>query len=150
MNLSMLPHFFFIIIIFGTILLCYSFITILLTLVVFTRLWLIIRWIRSRLLLIILLIMLFTLLPITIWFSFTKIVFLWNYYISTYWWIFCTYFCSITNNSNLFVFSRLFVAMIIHVFGKVWCNVKWPFFILLFLLYKIKHNCFDNLQWKKN
>ena len=126
MDIAMFYHFVSIIIIFGTSFLCYSILMVLLTLVVFSRLWLIITWISIRLWLIIGLIMLSTRLPIMIYFPFTKL-FLCNYYIYSNWWKNCTYFCRITYNSNLFIFNRLFIAVLINIFGGLWCTVKWTF-----------------------
>ena len=84
----MIFHFVFIIIIFGTSLLCSSILVILLTLVIFSRLCLIIQLISSRLWLIIRWILLSKILPIMNWFSFTKTISLCNYYIYANCWKF--------------------------------------------------------------
>ena len=39
----------------------------------------------------------------------------------------CTYCWSSTNNSNIFIFTRWFIAMIINLCGRVWWNFEWPF-----------------------
>ena len=83
------PKFVTIIIIFGTSLLCSSILTILSTLVVSSRLRLIIWWSSIRLWLIIRWIVLSTIFPTTILFYYTKTVCLWNFYISANWWKFC-------------------------------------------------------------
>ena len=126
MNISMLSHFVSIIILFGTRFLCYSILMILLLLIVFSRLCLIIRWISIRFWLIIIWFMLSTILRIIICFSFTKTICFWNYYILANWWKTCTYCWSITNDSNIFIFNRWFISMIINIFGRGLCTVKWP------------------------
>ena len=153
MDIAMCYHFVSIIIIFGTSFLCYSILIVLLTLVVFSRLWLIITWISIRLWLIIGLIMLSTRLPIMIYFPFTKL-FLCNYYIYSNWWKTCTYFWRITNNSNIFIFNRRFIAMLINIFGIVWRTVKWTFgccccsWTCLKYLFRYLYNKFPFLDMK--
>ena len=127
MNISISPHFVSIIVVFGMSLLCSSILTILLTLVVSSRLWLIIGRISSNSWLIIRWIIFSKRLSIMILLSFTKTICLWNYYISANWWKNCTYFCRITYNSNLFIFNRLFIAVLINIFGGLWCTFKWTF-----------------------
>ena len=123
----MFPHFVSIIIIIGTSLFYCYILTILLMLVVFIRLWLIIWWIGIRLWRTIRWIMLSTILPIMIWFYFTKTIYLRNDYIYANCYKTCTYFWSSTNISNLFIFNKLFISMFI-LLERVWCTVKWPLF----------------------
>ena len=123
MNIAMFYHFVPIIIISGYILLCSSIMTIMLTLVVSSRLWLIIRWI-----------MLSTRLPITIQFSFTEVTYLWNFYISANWWkvtlIAGLVPIIIISSSS----SGDFVLVLINIFGRVWCTVKWNIFVVVVLV----------------
>ena len=98
MNISMSHHFFPIIIISRRKLLCSSIMKILLTLVVSSRLWLIIRWIMFS-----------TRLPINIWFPFTKAMCLWNFYIYANWWKSSTDFWPSTDNFKFFIFNSWFL-----------------------------------------
>ena len=91
---------------FQIILLCYHILTILLTLVASTRLWLIIRSISSRLWLIIRWIMLYTTFLIVILFSFTKMMCLWNFYILANLWNISTDCWQSADDSNIFIFNR--------------------------------------------
>ena len=127
MNIAMFPHFVSIINILGMRLLCYYILTILLTLVVSSRLWLIIRWISIKFWLIIRWIMLSTIFPIMILFYFTKMMCLWNYYIYSNFLKTCNYFWLSTDNYNIFIFDRWFISMLINIFGRVLCIVKWTF-----------------------
>ena len=140
MNIAMISHFFYITIISGRSLFCYSIITIRLILIVSSRLCLIIRWISIRN-------MLSTILPIMILFSFNKMMCLWNYYICDNWWKTCTDFWRSTNNSNLLIFNSWFISILVNIFGRVWCTGKLTFLLLLNLDI-LKHN-FLNLQWNK-
>ena len=149
MNIAMFCHFFSIMLIFGTILLYYFILTIMLTFVVSIKLWLIIRWISIRLCFIIWLIVFSKVLPIVILFSLTKNMCLWNHYIYDNWWKTCTCCWSSTDIYNLFIFNRWFFEMIINIFGIVLCTVKWPLLLLLLLLEILKHNCVDKLKMKE-
>ena len=131
MNIAMCYHFVSIIIITVTSLLWLYIRMILLTLAVMIRLCLITQWISSKLWFIIRWIMLLMILKIMIWFSFTKTICVWNYYIFSNRWKTCTYFWSSTNNSNLFTFNMWFIAMFINMFRGVLCTVKWPVLLLL-------------------
>ena len=97
MNIAMFSHFFPIIFISGRILLCSSIITIMLTLVVSRILYLVILWIMFS-----------TILPIMIWFNFTKAIFLWGFYISDHLWKRFTGLWPSIDNFNLFIFNRWF------------------------------------------
>ena len=136
MNTAMFSHFFLIIIIFGTSLLCSSILKILLTLVVSIRLCLIIPWISIMLLLIIRWIILSMRFPIMIFVSFSKIVCLWDLYISANWWNTSTYCWCITNNYNIFIFNRWFFAVLINIFGIVWFTIELTSFC-----------CFTSKSW---
>ena len=116
MNISMLSHFSPFTIISGRSLLCSSTMAILLTLVLSSRLWLIIQWIMLSIRLIIM-----------IWFSFTEVTCLWNFYISANVWKSFTDFWPSTDNTNHFIFTRLFFAMLINIFGRVWGTVRRTF-----------------------
>ena len=98
MNFAMFPHFSPIIMSSGRSLLCSSIRTIMLTLVVSSRLWLIIQWI-----------MLSTILKIAIWFPVTKMMCLWNFYISANWRKGSTNCWISTDNFNVFIFNKWFL-----------------------------------------
>ena len=98
MNIATFSHFFLIIISSGSILFCSSIMAITLNSVVSSSLWLVIQ-----------LIMLSTRLTITIWFTSTKSICLWDFYISTNWWKISTDCWPSTNNLNLFIFNRWFL-----------------------------------------
>ena len=112
-------HFVPIIIIYGSSLFCSSIMMILLTLVVSSRLWLILQWIMFSIRL-----------PITIWFPFTKARCLWNLYISANLWKRSTDCWPSTNNFNLFIFNRLLFFMLSHIFWRLWCTVKCTFVVV--------------------
>ena len=138
MNIATFTHFLPIIIISGRRLLCSSTMTIMFTLVVSSRLCLIIRWL-----------MLSTRLPIMIWFYFTEAICLQNFYISANEWKLSTDLWPRTNNYNIFIFKSWFLDIPINIFGRIQCTVKCHFLMLLLYLDILKHNYFDYWQWTK-
>ena len=123
-------HFFSSIISSIRILLCCSTMTILLNLVIISRLRLIIRYIvlstitigwTWR----------FTRVPITFWFPFTKALCLWKFYIYTNRWKSFIDCRTYTNNIIIIIFNRWFFAMMDDLFGRVWYIVKSTFLLLV-------------------
>ena len=91
MNIAKFSHFVPLIIIFGTSLLCYSILKILLMLVVSSRLWLIILWTTSRLWLI-------------VWWIMLSMGWqLWSIFISLKWWVFRIYIFLPIDKKNLLI-----------------------------------------------
>ena len=148
MNIAMLSHFLSIIIIFGTSLVCSSILTILLTLVVFSRFWLIIRWINSRLWLIIRWIMLSKILRTMNYVSFIDTISLLKYYIYANWWKKLLITVIVTMIPIYSSSTRDFLPwsiILLEWYDKLLNGIS----SLLFLLDIPKHIWFDILQRKK-
>ena len=124
MNIDIFNRLVHIIIISERSLLCSSIMTILLTLVAIIRLGLIIRQIMFSMWL-----------QIMIWFHFTEPMCLWNFYNNANWWKSTTDCWPITNDFNLFIFNRWFAFMLIILSGRLWCPVRFTFFVVIVVQY---------------
>ena len=101
-------HFFPIIIIPVRILLCFSIMTILLTLFIISNFGLIIRCIMLSTIVIVWT-WFFNIFLIAFWFPFTKALYLWKFYIYDDWWKISTDCRPYTNNFNIFILNRGFL-----------------------------------------